>query len=385
LLDPYSSFGRISTHLFKPVIVWLNNSVSHTLTHFNNYSLFPYDSKGIMITGIISAVVILALAGGLSVKRGRLYCNTVCPVGTLLGLLSKYSLFKIVIDKDNCVSCGECEWYCKSECIDSDNQSVDMTRCVDCYNCIIACPLEAITYKIPPPENEKKEIEINYNKREFIKTTFLYFIGLTFIARAQEKIKVYVGNKIPISKKYPVTPPGSKSIGHFNNTCTACHLCINACPSQVLQPSYLEYGITGILQPRMDFQKSFCNYECKLCGDVCPTGAILPLSLENKKLIQIGKAKFIKEDCVVYTQGTECGACSELCPTKAVSMVPYKNLLLPEVKEEYCIGCGACEFACPAKPYKSIFVDGNPSHLIAKKNETKKKEEKINYQEDFPF
>ncbi len=142
----------------------------------------------------------------------------------------------------------------------------------------------------------------------------------------------------------------------------------------------------------MDYSTSFCNYECTACAEVCPTGAILPIQVENKKLIQLGKAKFIKENCVVFTENTDCGACSEHCPTKAVRMIPYipennpkKNLHLPEVRDEYCTGCGACEHACPTKPYKSIYVEGNPVHLTAKKPPEEKIEQKIDYREDFPF
>jgi ferredoxin len=135
----------------------------------------------------------------------------------------------------------------------------------------------------------------------------------------------------------------------------------------------------------MDYKTSFCNQECIICGQVCPTGAILPLTIYEKKLTQIGKTNFIKENCIVETEGTECGACSEHCPTKAVQMVPYKKLHLPEIKNEYCIGCGACEFACPVKPYKAIFVDGNEIHQIAEKKVEGKILEKVDLKSDFPF
>ncbi len=107
---------------------------------------------------------------------------------------------------------------------------------------------------------------------------------------------------------------------------------------------------------------------------------------EEKKLTQLGKAIFVKENCIVETEGTECGACSEHCPTKAVKMVPYKNLHLPELKNDYCVGCGACEFACPTKPYKAIYVEGNPVHLTAQKPpEEKLEQQKVNMKEEFPF
>ena len=192
-------------------------------------------------------------------------------------------------------------------------------------------------------------------------------------------------SQIPEQKKHPVTPPGSVSFEHFTKLCTACHLCVSACPTQVLQASFLEYGLGGIMQPRMDYHKEYCNFECTACGEVCPTGAILPLNVEKKKITQIGKVIFIKENCIVETDGTDCGACSEHCPTKAVTMKPHKGLFLPEVNTEICIGCGACEFACPVEPYKAIYVEGNPVHKTAQKPVSKKIDANFDDEEDFPF
>jgi ferredoxin len=137
--------------------------------------------------------------------------------------------------------------------------------------------------------------------------------------------------------------------------------------------------------PHMSNKIGFCNFECTICGDVCPNDAILPLKNENKKITQIGKVKFIKENCVVYTQKTDCGACAEHCPTKAVKMEldAELNLRVPIITEELCVGCGACEHACPTKPFKSIYVDGNPVHQIAEKPKDEKLE--IIEEEDFPF
>jgi ferredoxin len=404
LLDPFSVFGKIVNGLLKPIAIYANNLISYLLIKFDNYSMYPYEFRGTEILALLFAALLFLVVGIFSFRRGRLYCNTICPVGTLLGLLSRFSLYKIIIDESSCKSCGVCEWVCKAECIDSHNHSIDMSRCVSCYNCFTVCPSNGVAFEnrfSVKPKNKKnltekinaeikslnclKDEKINYSKRIFIKQTTAFILGLPLISYTQEKIKVYVENKIKVFRKNPISAPGSQSLEHFTNSCTACHLCVAVCPTQVLQPAYLEYGLLGIFQPRMDYIKSFCNFECKACGDVCPTGAILPIQLDKKKLIQIGKAIFVKDNCIVYTQGTECGACSEHCPTKAVTMVPYKNLLSPEVKDEFCIGCGACEYACPTKPYKAIYIEGNFSHQIAKKNILKKKEEKKTHSEDFPF
>ncbi|NLB27106.1 MAG: 4Fe-4S dicluster domain-containing protein, partial [Bacteroidales bacterium] len=138
--------------------------------------------------------------------------------------------------------------------------------------------------------------------------------------------------------------------------------------------------------PYMDYSTNYCNFDCTICGEVCPTEAILPLSIEDKHITQIGKAFFVQQNCIVYTDETDCGACSEHCPTKAVKMIAYKNgLLIPEVEQEICIGCGACEHACPVNPpFKAIYVDGNDIQKFAEKPDVKDlKQEETD--EDFPF
>jgi len=135
----------------------------------------------------------------------------------------------------------------------------------------------------------------------------------------------------------------------------------------------------------MDYFASFCNFECVICSEVCPTGAILTIDLEEKKTIQLGKTNFIKENCIVYTDETTCGACSEHCPSKAVDMVFYKDkLTIPEITQEICVGCGACEYACPTTP-KSIYVDGNPIHQVAEKPKEEDILKEVDPEEDFPF
>jgi ferredoxin len=136
----------------------------------------------------------------------------------------------------------------------------------------------------------------------------------------------------------------------------------------------------------MDNSAAYCTFECVRCTEICPTGALLTVTIEKKKVLQIGKTNFVKENCIVETEGTACGACSERCPTKAVIMVPYKNnLKIPEVKNEYCIGCGACEYACPTIPFKAIYIEGNEVHQTAKIAPQERLEQEVNYKEEFPF
>lgn len=388
LLDPFSNYGRVISDLVRPVYFSLINLFAGLSESFGLYFIYPVEINFSSFIYYLFPIVFLITISVMAYFKGRLFCNSICPVGSLLSLISRYSVFKLKIDEDNCKGCGICERVCKSNCIDNDKKEIDFTRCVNCYNCVDVCPSGGIKYFSTFNRSKSDytgDDQIDSKKRSFIAQSLIYVSGLAGLSYSQIKIIVTKESTKPAFSSSAVTPPGSKSTEYFTDNCTACHLCVSACPTQVLQPSFLEYGILGILQPRMDFYKSFCNFECKICGDVCPTGAIKIFPLEHKKLIQTGIAKFVKENCIVLTQKTECGACSEHCPTKAVHMIPDQKLFLPEVREEYCIGCGACEYACPTKPYKAIFVEGNLIHKKAKLNETEKVQPLINVEEDFPF
>ncbi len=384
LLDPYSIFGRFITYFIKPLVIWINNFLAGIFGKFDIYTLNNIHVKGFPLVVYSIPVAFFILVGLLSFTRGRLYCNTVCPVGTLLGLISKVSVFRIKFDESACTKCGRCAVRCKSSCIDFLRTDVDVSRCVDCFNCINICPEGALSYGLTGLK--KKKHRTDESRRRMVVGSVLMLFGMSSVSKAQEK-PVPVPKKpstVKENKTSSVCPPGGISIEKFNKVCTACSLCITACPNGVLQPAFKEYGLTGMMQPVMNYHRSFCTYNCTICTEVCPTNALQPLLLEAKKLTQIGKTHFIKDNCIVKTEKTNCGACSEACPTKAVHMIPYEgNLVIPEVTEDLCIGCGHCEFACPTVPYKAIFVDGNPVHQVAKKPENEKSD--VQTPTDFPF
>ena len=389
ILDPYSIFGKIWTSMMRPLAIISNDGISMLLNKAGSYWLNPVGLKAYYFQALVYPAIILLVIAIMAAFRGRLFCNTICPVGSLLGLISKVSFFKIKINETACTRCGKCSTNCKAECIDIKNKEVDFSRCVGCYNCLKVCPEKGIDYKrsyfslTKPTENSIEST----GRREFFKKSLIMVAGTTLIAmkaKAESNEKGEKSGKNSFKKKTPVTPPGSHSIEHFTKSCTACQLCVSACPTQVLQPSFKQYGFAGIMLPHMEFTNSFCNYDCTKCSEVCPNGAIMPITSAQKKSIQIGKVIFLKENCIVYTEETSCGACSEHCPTKAVKMVTYKGMLtIPETDQNICVGCGACEFACPTHPFKAIYVEGNAVHKTA----FKPKEEKIKEKapSDFPF
>ena len=368
LLDPYSIFGRFMTYFAKPAVIVLNNFFAGILGKFDIYTLSNIPVKGFPLIVYSIPAAFFILIGILSFTKGRLYCNMICPVGTFLGLLSRISVFRINFNETACTRCGRCALGCKSSCIDFLKHDIDVTRCVDCFNCINTCQDKALSYGVV--RLKKRVMETDESRRKVIAGSLLVLFGLSRVAKGQLKVAPIPkkNSTVAENRTFPVCPPGGLGIEDFNNDCTACSLCINACPNGVLLPAFKQYGIAGMMQPVMDYHRSFCTYNCTICTEICPTFALHPLALEAKKLTQIGKAIFIKDNCIVKTEKTACGACSESCPTKAVHMIPYEgNLVIPETTDDICIGCGHCEFACPTTPYKAIFVDGNAVHVAAKK------------------
>lgn len=394
LLDPYSAYGRIAVHVFKPIYMGGNNLLESIFSRFDNYTFYRVDASVVELFSLIIAVVTLVAVVVLAWKHGRTWCNTVCPVGTVLGFLSRFSLFKIRIDHDKCNGCGLCATKCKAACINSKEHDIDYTRCVDCFDCLGACRQKALNYtpslKRTPATEEGNPVKdelsatADSSKRRFLVAGLLAAgAAPKVVTQAQETIASMEGKKA-YKKQNPITPPGSISREHFQQRCTSCHLCVSKCPSHVLMPAFMEYGLTGIMQPTVSFEKGFCNFDCTVCGDVCPNGAILPLTVEEKHLTQMGYVVFIEENCIVYTDGTSCGACSEHCPTQAIAMVPYRDgLTIPQVNKEICVGCGGCEYVCPARPFRAVYIEGNVVQKEAKPfKESEEHKEEI---DDFGF
>ena len=375
LLAPYSSYGRIASSLMKPVYEAGNNVLAAIAEHLDSYAFYSVDvwmkSLPTMIVASVTLVVIAVLAW----RGGRTYCNTVCPVGTILSFLARFSWLKVRIDGSKCVNCGLCTKNCKASAIDFKNHKIDYSRCVVCGDCIDKCNKGAISLSHSlPRRDEQRQASQSFptggvegaGRRSFL---LGLAVASTAAALAQEKKKVDGGlaaieDKIAPKRLTPLTPPGSLSAQHFAQHCTACQLCVSTCPNGVLRPST---SLSTFMQPTMSYERGYCRPECTKCGEVCPTGAIKPITRAQKSAMQIGHAVWIKKNCVPLTDGVECGNCARHCPTGAITMVPLDpndehSLKIPAVNEARCIGCGACENLCPARPFSAIYVEGHEVH-----------------------
>jgi uncharacterized Fe-S center protein len=389
VLDPYSGFGRIASVLFRPLLTLANNALVGPANALGLTALYRVEPHW-AAAGVLSAsAFLLVLLAVLVVWRGRLYCNTLCPVGTLLGWLARHAAFRLEIDRGACTKCAECLRVCKAQCIELRNGAIDFSRCVACYDCIGACDHGGISYRWKWRRRKLAAVSAPVAPvpsgavQDPARRAFIAGAATALAASFGASARLRAGPPAPDrdqpgldaahlagtgNDRRVICPPGSGSIDRFLDRCTACQLCVSACPTHVLQPTWTAYGLDGLMKPRMDYTTAFCNYECRVCGEACPSGAITLLDLAEKQVTQIGEAIFEKEKCIVVVKGTDCAACSEHCPTKAVYTLPYgDNLRLPTVNRDLCIGCGGCEYACPAQPAKAITVSSRRAHGRAKK------------------
>ena len=366
-IEPYSAYGRIASSLFAPIYDASNNVIADALVDTECYWFYHVETFQYLPLTII-AVVTLLVIGVVAWVGGRAYCNTICPVGTILGYVSRYSLFKPIIDTSKCNGCTKCAKNCKSSCIDARNHEIDYSRCVMCMNCIENCSTGAIKIqrRLSRKENVEEESGANDSRRNFIITG----IALAAASAAKASDKVTDGGLAKIidkekpQRKTRIVPPGAVSLSHLQRHCTGCQLCISACPNDVLHPST---ELSTFMQPVVGYEKGYCRPECVRCSDACPVGAFHKITVEEKSAIQIGRAVVNLGTCVATSRGQKCGNCADKCPTGAIKMVARdsnneNSHYMPVVNESKCIGCGACEYYCPVRPISAIYVNGNEKH-----------------------
>lgn len=389
LLEPYSIFGRIASNLFAPVYGWINNLFALIAERADSYAFYRTDVWLRSLPTFVIAAVMFVLIFVLAWRNGRTWCNTICPVGTFLSFISRFSWLKPVIDTDKCISCRKCERNCKASCIDIASHSIDYSRCVVCMDCIGTCPKDAVSYvhprkKVSVPAAAKDSASgqgsdgcVDASRRGFLTASLAAAAAVTVKAQGKKVDGglAVIEDKVIPDRATPIVPAGAVSLRHFAQHCTGCQLCVSVCPNGVLRPAT---DLMRLMQPEMSYERGYCRPECTRCSEVCPSGAIRPVDRAEKSSTQIGHAVWVKKNCIPFRDGHSCGNCARHCPAGAIQMVPLKGhrrhrggqddgndgkeLMVPAINTEKCIGCGACENLCPARPFTAIYVEGNEVH-----------------------
>lgn len=292
------------------------------LRYIEPYTLFG-SALTLSVLGLIAAVAVIILV----FFKNRFFCTNICPVGALLGLISKISLNKIYINQLSCVSCGMCERNCPSGCINSKEKSVDNETCVKCLKCLSVCPKNGI--KIGK-EQKNNDAKFSLKRRQLI-------IGTAVVALFGGMVKagMVLKDKVVEKIKDVILPAGAVSKERFLNECFNCNLCVANCPNKILVKADETFGAVHI-----DYSKGYCKYDCTKCGEVCPTGAIKRLKLEEKQKTRIAMAMVKQDECA------KCGLCAKECPASAIIKEDGETAIINASK---CIGCGACKNVCPHK------------------------------------
>ena len=361
LIAPYSAYGRIATNLFQPIYMWLNNLFAYFAERADSYAFYSVDVWVKSGVTLAVAAVTFVLVGFVSFRWGRVWCNSVCPVGTVLGFLSRFALLKPRIDTSKCNGCGKCARNCKAQCINPVDHTIDASRCVACMDCLDNCSQHAIEFR-KGKAAVVNDASVDASRRKFVVTTAA--VGAAMAVQAQEKkvdggLAALIDKKVP-ERQVPLKPFGAQSLKNFSSRCTGCQLCVSECPQHVLRPSQ---KLATMLQPEMAFDRGYCKPGCTKCSEVCPAGAIKHIDAAAKSAISIGHAITVPQNCLL-AQGVECNACSRHCPAAALSVVSDSatghNRIA--VNEARCIGCGACEYYCPVRPFSAIYVEGREVH-----------------------
>ncbi|MBF0410208.1 MAG: 4Fe-4S binding protein [Candidatus Riflebacteria bacterium] len=372
--DPISITLRFFTLIFFPIFSYFGTKIINFSRSFQpleeiTSSIVRYWEKLVLPEGINhvsdfhSVVFLLVIIFGLEFFSRRFWCRYVCPSGCFLGLISKSAYSGIQINS-SCVSCGQCVEKCPMGAIEKDISEkalqINRSLCTLCFDCIYRCPpnVRALDF------SKKTAETFNESSSAFTRRDFLRSISASIAAFGLTKIV----QKNPSEKAFFIRPPGAIPEEEFLEKCIKCMACVRMCKSNgsCLQPSPIKTDILELWTPVAVMRTGYCEYNCNLCGQICPTQAIKPLQLEKKQKLSIGKAVFETTLCIPYSRGEDCLVCEEHCPVpqKAIKFrerkIKTKNgtktIKRPYVDYSLCIGCGICEHKCPLPSRPGIYI-----------------------------
>jgi polyferredoxin len=374
-VDPFSLLVRGLTLAVDPFFNWTVTApfdllfqhgpkaltrVSEPVYEFLKTFLLPYHQKTFSWT-LLSLAILLSVFALEKLER-RFWCRNLCPLGGLLALLSRIGLLRGHI-LATCKDCQVCTRICRMGAID-DEKRIAPHECNLCLDCLEKCPSHIISFRFKRPE--EKTAPLGISRRAFVG---LLSSGVLLPAF----FRVRGEGKTP--DPLLIRPPGALKETDFLNRCVRCGECMKVCITNALHPTLLESGLEGLFSPRLVPRIGYCEFNCTLCGQVCPTGAIRRLDVQEKQRTVIGSAFFDKNHCLPYAKGIPCIVCEEHCPTP-VKAIQFREaeatnpegrpvkIKQPYLVDTLCIGCGICENRCPLEGNKGVVVEGKGSVLL---------------------
>lgn len=294
----------------------------------------PYTLFGSAISGAWLGLGVFIILTIVVWFKGRLFCSNICPVGAILGQISKHAVNQMYIEQDMCVSCGLCASKCPTGSIDFKNKNIDNETCIKCFRCMDGCRRNGVRYGCKPTA----KVTFSPARRQLL-------VSGTIIAAFALAVKggINLSKTVAAKVKKAIVPAGTGNAEEFANRCLNCNLCVQNCPMKILKKANGDYNAVHI-----DYEDSFCDYNCHKCSQVCPSGAIKKLTLAEKQKTQIGLAVIDEQTCI------KCGLCVMKCPRQAINK---EDGAFPIVNANECIGCGACANGCPVKAITIIPVE----------------------------
>ncbi len=305
----------------------------------------------------------LVLLFWLETVRPRFWCRYLCPSGALFALFSRRPLARRCVS-EACVECGKCARSCPMGAIPEDFRRTRFAECVVCETCVRVCPTRAIRFAIPAfartveAQPALPDPAPRSSRRAFLGA------GLAGAGSAALALTGISSPHLPqgvgaVRNRFLLRPPGSLPEDDLLARCIRCGECMKACPTNTLQPIWLEAGFSGLFSPAVVPRRAPCDPLCTVCGHVCPTGAIRPLAPDDRVAAKIGTAAVLRHKCLAWEQQRQCLVCDEVCPYDAIELrrVPDNPVPVPFVNESRCAGCGFCEHLCPVQNAAAIVVE----------------------------
>ncbi len=367
ILDPITLLHRSITSAILPaaysVVTWSETllyrfqPLQTPLEHIDGFlrdTVLPLEQPfylpGLLVLAVFAGIL------ALNAVRPQFWCRYLCPLGGLLGLVSRVSLIRHAVNRDTCTACRRCAGECSLEAIGpSETFVADPAECTLCLDCLEVCPTGAVSFRAGSPPADP--VPGGIPRRTALASMAAIGLGVGLLRLAPV---------LGTSESPSLRPPGT-SEPELRDKCIRCGQCINVCPTGALQAGVFNAGYDGLWTPVLIPRHGYCDFACRRCGEVCPTGAIPLLTLAEKRQAVIGKAAIDKRRCIPWADGQNCIVCQEMCPLteKAIELTRVTTansegyqtaLLLPQVIEERCIGCGICEHQCPVRGEAAIRV-----------------------------